>query len=629
VYLASQDPWVTAGDPLILGLRIDPGPKTLDDFTVAVTVCQKVQTRSEFTVTLQDRVGCGHPEAFLPPVAVSALPLSPDGNPQVQMPLADVSRDPGVYPVHVELRPAPNGTAVDQFNTHAVVVGPPSTNLKLGVALVLPVSATPTVSASGTATALRLDPLSSERLSGLVSEIATHPTVPLTLRPAGATIDALAASDQATDAATLQTLASEVRSTGTRQLISDPYADIDLAAMVAGGLGDEVNAQMSRGGDELERLLASRPDPRTWVADAPVGRQAVAALNDRGVDRLLLPEPSLVPLQQDLTATRPFVVEPEPGRELSAIAPDPGLGADFASTDDPVLAAEHLLADLAVIYSDAPGSRTPRVVVAAPDRSWTGTPLFVRTVLDGLATSPLLQGVTLDQAFTVPLATSARVRSSLVRTLAPTTVNPDHVLPGSLIRSSRHRLDGFGGLLDRNDQQASDLFDGLDRSLLLAEAGDLRPRARDTAVQAVDRRIQAQLKLIHLSNTSSIRLTARSGEIPVTVISDAPYPMQVVLEIQSDKLQFPHGSTKAVDITRRNTTSTFTVEARTSGVFGLRVSMQSPSGDLLVGERHVTVRSTAASDVGVVISIGAGLFLLVWWIRHLRHGRRAKRLVAA
>jgi HAMP domain-containing protein len=38
----------------------------------------------------------------------------------------------------------------------------------------------------------------------------------------------------------------------------------------------------------------------------------------------------------------------------------------------------------------------------------------------------------------------------------------------------------------------------------------------------------------------------------------------------------------------------------------------------------LTVRSTAASGVGVMISAGAALFLAVWWGRDIRRRRRAR-----
>jgi hypothetical protein len=71
------------------------------------------------------------------------------------------------------------------------------------------------------------------------------------------------------------------------------------------------------------------------------------------------------------------------------------------------------------------------------------------------------------------------------------------------------------------------------------------------------------------------------------------------------------------------------VQARTSGAFPLRVRLLSPDGSLTLVQSRFTVRSTAASGVGIVLSTGAGGFLLLWWARHLVRGRRNRRLVPA
>ena len=52
--------------------------------------------------------------------------------------------------------------------------------------------------------------------------------------------------------------------------------------------------------------------------------------------------------------------------------------------------------------------------------------------------------------------------------------------------------------------------------------------------------------------------------------------------------------------------------------------MTSPDGTLPIATERLTVRSTAVSGVGVVLSIGAGLFLAGWWIHHVRSERRLK-----
>src|SRR4029450_12407683 len=60
------------------------------------------------------------------------------------------------------------------------------------------------------------------------------------------------------------------------------------------------------------------------------------------------------------------------------------------------------------------------------------------------------------------------------------------------------------------------------------------------------------------------------------------------------------------------------VRARTSGAFTLDVRVTSPDGSIELDRSTFDIRSTAISGVGLVLSIGAGLFLLVWWARHWR-----------
>jgi hypothetical protein len=80
-------------------------------------------------------------------------------------------------------------------------------------------------------------------------------------------------------------------------------------------------------------------------------------------------------------------------------------------------------------------------------------------------------------------------------------------------------------------------------------------------------------------------------------------------------------------LTAQNTTIKVPVQARSSGVFPLDVSLYSPDGVWSLGSDSDTVRSTAISGVGIVLIVLAVASLAIWWARDLRHGRRARRLV--
>ncbi len=82
-------------------------------------------------------------------------------------------------------------------------------------------------------------------------------------------------------------------------------------------------------------------------------------------------------------------------------------------------------------------------------------------------------------------------------------------------------------------------------------------------------------------------------------------------------------------LTTKNTTFKVPVETRSSGVFPLEVSVWTPDGSQLIAQARETVRSTAVSGVGVILIVLAIVSLGIWWVRDMRHGRRARQLVPA
>src|SRR5204863_1475278 len=126
-----------------------------------------------------------------------------------------------------------------------------------------------------------------------------------------------------------------------------------------------------------------------------------------------------------------------------------------------------------------------------------------------------------------------------------------------------------------------DVFDDLDGGLLTAESSDIRGRQHSAALDAVDEGIDALLKQVQMPTHRSVRLTARQGDISITVLSKAQYPLHVVLVIErSDKLRFT--VPEMPPLTRRATIVPLSVEARTSGAFPLKVSIESPAEGLTI-----------------------------------------------
>ena len=622
--LASQTPWVGPGEELVLRLNVTTAEEPAD-VELAVAVYRRARNRSEFAQTLQDGPR-GNPITVVPPAPLSELATDAAGAVVVRLPVQDPGQplDParlrlateGVYPVRVELREAGGGETLAGLVTHLVYTRPPQPGgFPVKVALALPVHAALALQPDGKRSLNRRD---AGALGALARSLEAHPGVPVTLIPTPETLDALDASGRAEDRETLATLR---RSLPGRQVVASPYVPLALPAFDRPALVAEAAAQLDRGSQVVERTLGRRPDPRTWVAEDRLDDRSVVRLRQQQVDRLVLPDEAFEPVEMPVTLAQPFELETRGVRRPSALAGDSGLAFHFGPATDGVLAAHRLLADLAVVHQDHP-SRARGVVVVV-SRSWRPNKAFLDSLLAGLSTATVVSPSTVDTVFNDvgPLLTTRG--APLVRRLAPLAEPP--TLPSADVQSARRRLVAFASMLTPDNT----LDDEIEQLLLVAESAGLRSGRRQAYLDGVDAGIRAQTSSVQVPDHRSITLTARTGEIPVTILSGVGYPLNVQIRVASDKLDFPRGAVRAVDLSRRSTTERFSVRARTSGSFPLRVSLVSPDGALVLGTSRFTVRSTAASGVGVVLSAGAGSFLLLWWGRHLVRGRRNRRLVPA
>jgi hypothetical protein len=127
----------------------------------------------------------------------------------------------------------------------------------------------------------------------------------------------------------------------------------------------------------------------------------------------------------------------------------------------------------------------------------------------------------------------------------------------------------------------------------------------------------------------AITLTARDGTVPLTLSNDSGLPVNVVVHLRSPKLEFPNGDTIQKTLAEPTTRLDIAVRARTSGAFPLEVEVTSPDGVIALTAVDYSVQSTAVSGVGVVLSVGAAIFLMVWWAQHWRRTRRSAKLMAA
>jgi hypothetical protein len=592
IRLVAQTPWVGPGGQMDLTLAIEGAAES--DLEIAAAVHQPVGSRSAFQRSLDGRgLGSLVTGGFIA-ARVAELERGPGGVVFMRLPVQDPTqpRDrnrlqlsrPGVYPVEVALRTTGETKALDQLVTHLVFTNGPAEN-PLNVGLVLPVHAPPAIAADGTST--RRAP--ARGIGELARALDARKDVSVTLSPTPETILTLERGTEE-DAATLALLADASQ---RNQVLAEPFVPVSAAALDP--VDGELTRQLSRGDEVMRILLGVRPDPRTRALASGITAAGVEVLADRSVDRVVVPEQLLVAAPRRLTLTEPFRLSTGGTDGPDAFAADAGLASHFDSDIEPALAAHHLLADLAVLFLDSPGS-PDRAVVAQPPRSWTASSSFLEPLLAGLASSPMLTPLTLDSLFErVPVKGS-----------------------GSSVET-RRLADAVASIFGPEHPDTVRLND----ALLASESSELGDRARTQRLSRLKERVGELATRITMASARTVTLTARRGGIPITIFSDVEESARVRIELSSSRLAFPEGDSRVLELDRENTTARFTVEARTSGSFPLRVRITSPDGTLLIADARVSVRSTAASGVGIFLSVGAAAFLAVWWASHALGRRRA------
>ncbi|MBK9179932.1 MAG: hypothetical protein IPM45_10270 [Acidimicrobiales bacterium] len=619
--LVRQTPWVEPDGTLQLELAVD-GPVPADA-ELALSLHQRISARSAFQPSIDGELGSVL--AALTAVPIADVPRGAAGSLVVELPLRRPSTpatpgryrlsQPGVYPVRVELR-TPDGDALAGLTTHLVRLPEQSIGPALLAVAVLPVAAPPALQPDG---AVVLPEADRARISAVVGALVTQPAVPAVVAPVPETLEALSNGSSDVDAVLVESMGAALAG---RQLVAGTYVPLDVTAWYEAGRGDEVALQRQQGADVLADLLSVRPDGRTWLADARLTPDTLGAL---GVDQVVVPEEILTPVDQPLTLAEPFGIEVAPGQVRRAVQADGALAAHLptssTTTGDPVLAAQHVLSDLAVIFFESPSVQ--RAVVLVPPADWTPTPELLDTLLSGLAGGPIVQPATVDDVFAVMPPATDDDGEPLVRGLVPEPPSPLGGFPAALDRT-REQVIGFGSMTTLSDPR----LEGLANRLLVSASDELSGVRRREYLAAVDADIRSVVSQVGTPRAQTITLTAREGEIPLTVTSSADEPLTVRVTLVSDKLDFPDGASQVVTLADQNTTVLFAVRSRASGTFPLEVRLSSPDDRLELSTVRLTVRSTAVSNIGLLLSIGAGVFLVGWWALHFRSTRRARRLAS-
>ena len=617
VELLAQTPTVAVGGVFELMVRL---PEVPGDGSIELVLHSRVRSRSELAGSME---GTGlRGTVYRATSAIASLPATADGARRLALsldPAAGVAvTTAGAYPVELIARDA-TGSVLATLVTHLIVRPELSDDSPpLAVAVVARVDPDPALQPDGS---IDLAPRAVAAATALATALAAEPDTPATLAVRPETIDALSAGADPSHTALLDQL--RVAATG-RSVLSMPYVDVSPDALVDAGLTGELAQHLERGRLALANAFEVDPSTTTWLAGPDLDQAGLAALEARGVRHIVVDPAQIEPLRAGvlrLSLAQPFLLTSDRDAVVDAIAIDDTVRSRLDTPGAPGLEVSRLLAELAMLWLEQPG--VPRAAVVPIDPSVRGE--VVQALLAGIAEGGVFEAVELDDVFAVadPLVQPGGARVD--RPLAP--AEPPVRLGSTLARelaATRGMLASFTSLIGPDSPRA----DPVASQLLLATATALEPGQRRQHLDAARTGMETVVASVTAINSRTITLTARDGTVPLTLRNESGIPVQVVVRLRSPKLEFPDGSTIPLTLVEEVTRLDVDVRARTSGAFPLDVEITSPDGGLRLAELDYSVRSTAVSGVGLVLSAGAALFLLVWWARHWHRTRRSAKLVA-
>ena len=629
IVLRGQPAWSAPGDDVPFRLAIRAPQPGLE---VQLVVHSAVLSRIAFERTLTgDRLGSQVASRSMPVDSMAVvgtdrvftLGLQDPAARRDQTRVSLGSTGTGVFPVEIDLRDPDSNRVLDSFVTDLVAVrrrGPDEVpNEPLQVAWVWRIAASPATTPSGTTASAFTDAVDPNgRLGRIATGLGQIGDVPITLVPNPETVDALrSAAPSSSRAASV--LAALRTASSTSRVLASPYTTIDGPAVLRANLGPAFGTAIALGRHTLETGLAAAVDA-TIAASQPLDAATLTRLrSDGGATRLVVAPESLAAADafDQFTPARPFRLETAAG-PFDAIEVNTTVTNLLVERGPAALRAQQLLAGLSVIALEQP-NRTRGIVIDTP-LLWNPDTPRVAAVLAGLRDHPLLQGAALVDLFDAILPATMN-RSPYIRTLVPITPTATPVTDRAYAKG-RREIEALAGMIGVEDPLVIKLRHQLDLTLAsrVPGTGSSISKAR---LQAIDGAVAAVTSGIRPLANRTVTLTSRRASVPLSITNATGRTITVKVTLESQKLEFPNGASRRIRLGPGNKTTNFDVAARASGTFPVLVTLSSPDDGLELQRARYTLRSSAVSGVGLVLTVGAGLFLAAWWLTHWRRSRRA------
>ncbi|MEU8177977.1 hypothetical protein AB0C14_34330 [Microbispora hainanensis] len=445
-----------------------------------------------------------------------------------------------------------------------------------------------------------------------------------------------------------------------KTVLSTPYADPDMAALVHHGLDKQAAASVQRGAALASELLGREiPGTTTWPAGGKIDRDAVDELAMSGVTSVLLSGDALPPRQagQDTTQTGqpvpPLAQQTTPDgaarldtiadNPLTALLADPTLsqllGGNVSAPGAAMLARQRFLAETAMIAFEQPAQQNgqngqpgqqgqtggtgqgdtgqggtakaaTRTVIAAPQSHlWTPDPAFVSGLLQAASSAPWLSMTSLDS-----------IKPGRIQVPRADLTYTEHDRQAELSRSylaTVRKLERKADAVATVTEEHTDVFHTAILRLSSASWRGDGKRAMAFAGQ-VQKAIDARIDDVSVLDTPRA-VAGSNGQVPVSVANNLDKDIQIKIRVTSaSKSRLAIDAPGGVYMT-----PTTTILAGRSQLVNVPVIVRNEGGDASISVQlltdgdekygsavRVVVRATGYTGIALVI-VGAAVVIML------------------
>ena len=321
-----------------------------------------------------------------------------------------------------------------------------------------------------------------------------------------------------------------------------------------------------------------------------------------------------------LTFTCPITIPTRSGTAKGFVS-DAGVAGRLEPLGTPGLSdrltLQQFFAETSMIREEIPGT-AGRVIQATFPSDWAPSAYLSHTLVTGLWRAPWLRSLTPQEA----MAASQDPEGKELLTAAAAVGEPDLTDFYAAEAEASAVIDSYGEVA----KEEVDRLQRLTHNLLVAQSlAPTEPEIATTYATASRDEAISELEKIRMVGVEDVTLTSSKGRFQLVLTNGTDSPVDVRIALDQPQLEVDPEELDELSTTYPpgNHPLTINARARASGSFEVGIRIESPDG-YIISQKDIRIRSTAFNRIALGITVGALLFLVLFYMYRVFRRSRNK-----